>query len=182
MNARRTVTGILSIAIAIGVNWAFLAAQEDLPGDRRERVLERIEMMRMWKMTEELELTEETGAVLFPFLREIDEERKGVEDDRRDVIRELRATLRGENPDQDAINELLGRLEKIKDRSRELEDREYARIREILNPEQVARYFIFKREFEREIRDVIFRARRDEPPKGVPGRVEPPPREEERFR
>ena len=76
------------------------------------------------------------------------------------------------------INELLERLEKVRTELRSLDDREFKKVRDLLNPEQVARYIIFKQDFERDIRDVIFRARRRGPMVDVPERREPVPEEE----
>jgi Spy/CpxP family protein refolding chaperone len=144
------------LLISLSLISAPLFAQEDFPPDRRERVLERIEMMRMWKMTEDLELTEREGSILFPFLRELEQERKEFDRERRIVLHELRATVRGENPDHGVINELLEKLARIREELRRLDNREYEKVREVLNPEQVAR-----------------RSRQDEPRRNIPERREP---------
>jgi len=174
------VTVGLSLVLTLCAVRASLMAQEDLPGDRRERVMKRIEMMRMWKMTEDLNLTEREGSVLFPFLRGLEEERRGLDKERGRAMRELRATMRGENPDYVVINELLERIERARAELRRLDDREFEKVRDLLNPEQVARYIIFKQDFDRDIRDVIFRARRRDPAVDIPERRTPVP-EEDRF-
>lgn len=174
---KRHVTAIVGLLSAFGLypRGLSLIAQGDLPVDRRERVLERIEMMRMWKMTEDLDLTEREGAILFPFLRELEGERRALDEDRRRTMRELRATVRGENPDPDVVDDLLDRLVEIRKGQRRLEDRETEKIRELLGPERVARYLIFRQEFDRQIREVIFQARREGPRRDFPERIEPPP-------
>ncbi len=129
-------------------------------------------------MTEDLELTEDQGAILFPFFRGLNEERKTLNNERGRVMRELRATLEGENPDHGVIGGLVNRLEELRAGDRVLEDREFKRIRDVLNPELVARYIVFRQDFEREIREVILRARHPEPPGEIRERRENMPRED----
>jgi Spy/CpxP family protein refolding chaperone len=143
--------------------------------------MERIEMMRMWRMTEDLELTEEEGAALFPALRKIERERKELNRERGEIMRELRATLRGEHPDTDTLRDLLDRLERNRESARRLDDREADRVKSLLDPERVARYIVFQHDFEREIREIILQSRRHgsrhDAPERRPGRAfdRPPP-------
>ncbi len=171
MKANVTGEGILLIVFLTISSVTLLAAQDAAPEKRRDRVLDRIEMMRMWRMTDALNLTEEEGAALFPFLRDLDGKRRDLNEERGWVMRELRDTIKGENPDPEAVNGLIDRLTKVRAGIRDLEDRELKRVREILDPEQVARYIVFERDFEQEIRDLIFQARHpDELRRGREGR------------
>ncbi len=152
-----------------------MSGQRDVGGDRREKALERIEMMRMWRMTEDLDLTESEGALLFPLLKQLDEERKSLDLQHREVMAELRATARGDNPDPEVISRLLDRFRDVREKKNMLDEKEIEKVGKILNPERVARYVIFKQDFDREIRDVLFRARRRQPTGDVPvGREDRP--------
>jgi len=71
-------------------------------------------MMRLWKMTEDLDLSEPQGSAIFPFLRGLEENRSELNRERMRIMQELRATLRGDNPDRRVVDELLRRLDRIK--------------------------------------------------------------------
>lgn len=152
--------------LASGVTARALGAGEEPSREERDRAMERVEMMRMWRMTEDLNLTEEEGTALFPALREIEADRRVLNRERGETMRELRSTLRGEHPDLDATRTLLDRLEKNREKSRRLDDREYDRVKSLLDVERLGRYLLFQRDFEREIREVILRSGRPGPPRG----------------
>lgn len=123
--------------------------------EEREKVKERINMIRMWKMMEVLDLSREQSEQLFPVLERIEEKRRELFQDRGRTIRELRNTVKGENPDEDALRELMGRLEKNHEDLEGLYKEERSAVGKVLDIAQQARYLIFKENFERELRSII---------------------------
>jgi len=128
------------------------------PVEKRERIRERIETLRMWKMTKALDLDEATAARLFPLLNRYDKRRFRIERAVRKDMTELKRAL--DTRKMDELQEILQRLE---DRHRELQrlnDEEREEIKRILTPEQQARYVLFQYRFKRELREMIEKARR----------------------
>jgi hypothetical protein len=140
--------------------------------EEREKVKERIEMIRMWKMIEILDLSREQSEKLLPVLDEIEKKRKGLFEERGGFMVELKKTLRGENPDEDVLKALMGNLEKNRDELEVLNDSELSEVDKILTTVQQARYIIFKESFERELRGII-RDVREKNPAQRPPRDEP---------
>ncbi len=68
-----------------------------LPQSRDERQ-DRMEMMAMWRLTDELQLTTEQGARFFPDFREYRQTLKSLEEEKRNLAKEVR-TLARENDD-----------------------------------------------------------------------------------
>lgn len=126
-------------------------------GARKEKIRKRIETMKMWKLTQALDLDEKLASRLFPMLHEYDRKRDGVEREIRKEVDSLKAVI--ETHDEPAMKKIMASLEKKHDALRQLRDEERSRLREILTVEQQAKYLIFRMEFKREIRKMIAEAR-----------------------
>jgi hypothetical protein len=90
-----------------------------------------VEKIRMWRLTQELDLSTEQAAVLFPKLNELRKIEKNYNEEKRQVLVEL------------SRQKMEMQIEKTKE------------IMVILTPVQQARYLIFEDEFNREIREMI---------------------------
>ena len=124
-------------------------------GEEREKVKERIEMIRMWKMMDVLDLSREQSEKFLPALEEIENRRREIFQERVKTMKELRETVRGENPDESAVVDMMRRLEKNHDSLEALDKEERKEIADILTPVQQGRYIVFKENFERELRNII---------------------------
>ena len=147
--------GICSEGMAIS------AYGDDLEGppskEQREKVKKRIETMKMWKLTEALDLDEKTASRLFPMLNDYDKKREEVEREIRKDIDFLKEALQVK--DESRIKDLLEVLEKQHNTLKSLGDEERDSLREVLTIEQQARYLIFRMEFRREMRKMITEAK-----------------------
>jgi len=162
------ITGLATYGLAV-------ADMDDLggppPKGKHERIRERIETLRLWKLTKALDLDEVTASRLFPLLNRYDKKRFRIEKAVRKDMGDLKRAL--EDGNRNEIQEILQRLE---DRHRELQrlnNEEMAEIKKILTPEQQARYVLFQYRFKREMRKMIEKARarrlRGLPPQEPPG-------------
>jgi Spy/CpxP family protein refolding chaperone len=139
-----------------------LASAQTSPGRQgafRDRLRENLNHLRLLRMTEALDLTEEQTAKIYPVAARIEKEKA-------EIIRELRAKMqelrdfvsKADAKDQDlaarvkAIRQLrLG----LQQKDREFEDFLEANLTEI----QAAKYVIFLADFNRTIGDKLNRAR-----------------------
>lgn len=143
--------------------------------EQMEKVRNRIETLRMWKLTKALDLDEKISAQLFPALNKHDKKRADVESAMRDNMRELRESLRNKRESQ-----LKGVLERIEQNHRSMQsikDAEWEELKGILSTEQQAKFILFQQEFNREIKKIIdeTRGRRQERlRKDARGRPAPP--------
>ena len=158
---------VLSCALAaalIGVPAAMCPAQQQPAGDfdmpppdQMERIEKKIESLRMWKVTQALDLDEKGSAALFPLLNEFNKRRVAAERAMQQNVHGLKKALTGK-----AAGELPGLLDEIEKMHRELQkvkDDERAAIKKVLSVEQQAKYVLFQLDFEREIRKLIEEAR-----------------------
>lgn len=122
-----------------------------------EKVRKRMETLRMWRLTEALNLDEKASAQIFPILNRFDKKRYELEDFLREGMRDLRESLRNKKEEQ--IKKILNKLEQDHRALQSLKQDEWAELKKVLTVEQQARFIIFLTEFEREVRRLIAEAR-----------------------
>ena len=113
-----------------------------------------IEKIRIWRLTQELDLSTEQTAVLFPKLNELRKIERTFNEQKQQILARLKTLLDGNAPD-DALTQILSRYETLNRQKIEMQIKILQQIRDILTPEQQARYLIFEDEFNREIREMI---------------------------
>jgi len=153
MNMRR-FAGILSALLLIGlVQVPLLLGDEGVTRERDlTRIRKKVEALRAWQLTEELNLDEETSSRLFPAMNEADQERWEIEASNRKLMREMSRSLQGPNPDSKRINKILNELMENRRELARVEEKHIERVREILSPADTARYLLFQIKFQREIK------------------------------
>ncbi|MEO0190474.1 MAG: hypothetical protein ABIL70_07640 [candidate division WOR-3 bacterium] len=122
-----------------------------------------IEKVRIYKLTEALDLTTEQATRFFPKLKEMRKSEQEFQKERIKLVKELKALIEA-NAQESEIIKILNRYSEIHkkrmiDHARELEG-----LKEVLTPLQQAKFLIFQEEFEREIRNLIREVRKRHPP------------------
>ncbi len=145
---------IFALLLTAGAANAAPSAGDPSPRDL-ERVRKKVENLRVWQLTEELDLSEAASSRLFPVMREADQDRLRIEAQNRDLVRELNQELRQETVDQGKIDRILDRLVKNRGEITQVEERHIRKVRDILSAEDTARYILFTIRFQREIRERI---------------------------
>ncbi len=149
------------ILLAFGLTAGFAAAQTGPGAGPRAREIRRnIHTLRLVRMTEALELTEEQTARIFPELSRVEKEKAALQQRIADRIRDLRGLL--EKPMEGdeagllaAVREVRGWREDIARKDAEIEvflDAE-------LSPVQKARYILFSVDFYRRLGERLDRLR-----------------------
>ncbi len=129
--------------------------------EQMEKVRKRIETLKMWRLTDALNLDEKTSSQIFPLISKYDKKRIEAEQSLRNGMKELREFLKEKRE-----GNLKGILDKIEENHKALQrikEEEWAELKKILTVEQQARFIIFQQEFEREIRKIIAEVRERRP-------------------
>jgi Spy/CpxP family protein refolding chaperone len=175
MNRKWGVATLLAVVIV------FAAVTADAwPGDgkrrgdgprERDKMRERIGMMMMWRLTDVLELDQETAAKVFPLMREYDEQQRNLRDKRRDIVKKLQDTLDQEKSDPTALTGLIGEFKQNERDMVEMRNKRLDALSEVLSDEQVAKLIVCIPQFEHEMRGMM-RHGRDarEMRRSMPGR------------
>jgi predicted RNase H-like nuclease (RuvC/YqgF family) len=141
---------------------AILAAAQSQPGrggPNRERLRENLHHLRLLRMTEALDLTEEQTAKIYPYASRIEKEKAAIVRELGAEMAELRQLVEEAQPKDE---DLAARVEVIRQLRRRLQEKdlEFEKFLQAnLSEIQVARYVIFQADFNRVMGDRLNRAR-----------------------
>jgi Spy/CpxP family protein refolding chaperone len=170
---RRTLT--ITVGLVLIVAFAASAFAEE---GRRADAMKRIEMIRIWRLTESLNLTANEGAKIFPILQRFDKQFQEKMQTKEELVDQLVGELGKDAINAAKLTSLSERILKLEDESMEVRKAMYKELREIMTPEQLARYMIFEVSFQREIDEIIQQVRKN--PTGISIRkfrkTNPPPK------
>ncbi len=134
----------------LGVSITWLTALS-LKEDRARRL---IEMVKLWRLQEELSLEEEEAVILFKLVKEKDSLRIELIKKKRALFKEIKQLLDKKSPSKkikEKIKEVREKEKYYREKMDEIEDK----IEKTLPPEKYARYLLFNERFEREVREII---------------------------
>ena len=176
MSTRRWLVTLL---LLLGLSCAATAAaQGRLPGgpppdapppgsEEWQEMMDRIATVRIFKLTQALDLDDETAIRLSRYLKDRDEERMEATAQRGRMARDIREFLAGGAADGDRAKELLDEAMELETRAHDLERELIVGLEEVLTPSQQLRFILANREFDREVRQMI-REHHQEGRKGPP--------------
>jgi Spy/CpxP family protein refolding chaperone len=122
---------------------------------KRERLREEIETMKMWKMLEILDLSEEQSNNFLPAWRELQKAQKFFREKREDLLKSLELVLGEEKPDEGKIKDILRQLEKERVQLEEVQQRFRQKAQEVLTLEQQVKLLLFEDRFEKRMMEII---------------------------
>jgi len=131
------------------------------PGEKDPRAI--IEKVRIYLLTEKLDLSEEQAVKFFPKLNDLRKAEEDFQKERMDIIAKLETQVRDKASEKDLLQTLNGfeNLIKMKaDKDKKIRDD----LRVLLTPVQQVKFLIFQTKFEQEIRDMIREIRGNRPP------------------
>ena len=163
MSAKNTIW-IFILSLILGSFPAWADPWKEMK-DPHEKSWERIQMMKVWKLTETLKLDRESVARFIAVNNYYEEARKKVHRDFREDIQKVRNMLQGTNPSERELKDLVIRLKNRKKEMNDLENKQLEEEMNLLKPEQQARYFLFQIDFRREMEDMIREIQGERPPR-----------------
>jgi hypothetical protein len=164
---RKLFLGTLIGCLLFGTS-TLLAQPLGDPQDPREKSRERIQMVKMLKLTEALRLDREAAARFFVVNGQFEETKRRLRGDLHQDIERLRHLTRNLNAPEKELRETVLR---IKNRRKDLNDLSLKQLEDELNllrPDQQARYVLFTIDFRREIDDIVREVRDERPPAARP--------------
>jgi Spy/CpxP family protein refolding chaperone len=139
------------VLIAWGVT---LVAQppEPPPLPDRDQPARRMELMAIWKLTEDLQLTEQQAEQFFPRLREHREALNQIEKERREVMRKmLEKVERGEEVTEEEFAASLQTFQVLAQKKLDLQIQFLAGTKDMLTPAQRVKLAVFQERFKQDI-------------------------------
>jgi hypothetical protein len=127
-------------------------------GQNRERVRDNLATLRLLRLTQALDLTEEQTAKIFPTINRIEKGKARIQKDLSAEIRNLRVLLQDPAAKDDKILPLLKSLKEGRQAVRALDGELEAFLEANLTTSQSAKYVLFNIEFMRNLTDAVNRA------------------------
>jgi len=129
--------------------------QEPPPPEKREQLRRDIENMRIWKMTQYLELSTEQSTKFFPIFNDFQRKREALEEERGEMMRRLGELVESEEEHESEIKRLMSGLAKNRERMVSRQDEFRREAAKVLSLKQQAKLVLFEEHFKREIRGMI---------------------------
>jgi len=128
----------------------------------KARLRERIDCMKMCRITEVLNLDEETSQKLFPLMNKFQEQRHQLRRQRADLMKQLRNELAKQPADAAALKGTMDAFKRNQIEMAETRNKQLDELGTVLTQEQVAKLVLFMPRFERNMKDLMHdvRARR----------------------
>jgi Spy/CpxP family protein refolding chaperone len=151
------------VALALLVPALAFAQDRDGPPPKEDRaeIEQRIQMMRVFALTEALELDEATAVKLFPYLREGDASMRELHEKQRDAKRKLRKLVESADVDDATLDAIVGDIASIEIELTKARKTQFMGLKQILTPEQRGKFFVAQARFDREIRQRLREVRRE---------------------
>jgi len=127
------------------------------PPDKPGKMKEKVESLRVWKLLETLDLTEEQANSFLPAYREFQKSEGKYSQTRRELLDQLQKSL--ENNDQKKISDLVAKLKQNRLQMEQDRVQFLTRIDKMLSPEQQAKFLLFQNRFEGRVRAEIMELR-----------------------
>jgi Skp family chaperone for outer membrane proteins len=169
MSLKNTLlTFFLFLILGSSLGWAQSGREIKNP---HEMAQERIQMIKMYRLTETLKLDREETAKFFAITNQYEENKRKLRRELHDDIQRLRNLMREVHPQDKELREVLAR---IKTKDKDLRDIKLKQDEEeinLLKPEQQARYILFQIDFRRDMENMIreIREERSRRPGSEPG-------------
>lgn len=163
MSVKHTIW-IFLLFLILGSSMAFAQSWKEVK-DPREKSRERIQMMKLWRLTEVLKLDKEGAARFFTVNNYYEETKKKAHRDFHEDIQRVRNVLRDMNPPERELRDMVLRLKNRKKEMNDLENKQLEEEMNLLRPEQQARYLLFQIDFRREMDDIIREVQGERPPR-----------------
>ena len=116
---------------------------------------DRLEMMKMWKLTDELNLTEEQADKFFPKYRALMSDMEDVKKQKGDLMKQIGELSEEKEVDRGKLNSLVKQTSDLEKKKLDLKLEFYNETGKIFTPEQQARYVVFERKFKKELKKGI---------------------------
>jgi len=157
MNKKRSLV-VLALMFLMG-GLVLSAQPRDLKLSARLRIRENIHRLRLLRLTEAVDLSEEQAAKVYPAASRVEKEKAGILKAIESEMGALKALLEVESPDEARLSAGMAKIKELR-LSLQAKDREFEDLLEQnLSPVQRAKYVLFSARFYRHVAAGLKRAR-----------------------
>lgn len=130
-------------------------------GPMREKVRERIKTIKVWKLTEDLNLSQSQSEKFFPIYNRFFDKWEEIEQQKREIIRRLDELTLKEKTDDSEIGRQLDRLDSLDQEVRVLKVKLRGDLKDVLSERQIGRLYVFELRFLQQMQEIMRDVRRE---------------------
>ncbi len=136
--------------------------RRNLSPEQRKALKKRIHQLKMWKLTERLNLTEDQSTRFFPRYNKYQDEVFVNFEKMHQLMARLRE-LKESNSDSKKIDDTVNEILNTQAQNHEILQKHVKKFRDVLSASQVAELIVFERDFSRDLRGLLNRPRPPRP-------------------
>jgi hypothetical protein len=133
-------------------------AVKDALNQERERVKQRIDMIRLWGLIAELGLDAEKAKIFFPIMYQYQRRKNLLAKKVYDIKMRMAGVLSKDGASPEEVQKLIDEYCAMASEQTKLTQEELSRLSEVLTPRQQAQYILFGDRFNRELTFIIRQA------------------------
>jgi Spy/CpxP family protein refolding chaperone len=124
-------------------------------GPNRRHIRERIKTVKIWKLTEELNLSSKQSEQFFPLYNQFQDDRQQIDSNRMETLQKLDELTSTENPSDSEINSLLQKLDDYDAQMNAKQIRFREKLKGIITTRQIGRLYVFEIKFQNQMREIV---------------------------
>lgn len=139
-----------------------IAAQEAQPGakiESRDEAMQRLEMVRLYRLVELLELDQDQAAQLFPIFRKYDQQFRQIGETLELTTIAIRTELQKPQPDATLLRQYTDDYVALEQQAFDVRSEQYKELKTNLTEEQTAKYLLFEKQFQDEMNRLLYDVR-----------------------
>ena len=114
----------------------------------RQRILEKIETIKMWKLMDALNLDSKTALKVFPIIKEMDQKRLQLREKKHKILQQINQIIQNGKINQN-IDTLASKLFALKTEISNISREEYQKLKSVFSERQLAEFLLFQQRFRR---------------------------------
>lgn len=133
------------------------------PGNRREKLREKLETMRNWKIIDEFNLDDAKAKKVFTILKETDDERAKLLQKRQESNKKLKEISSNINASEAEINSAIQESLNVNVDIAKIRQKEINNLKTVFSPKELIRYMMLQEQLMREIGQMMKNKMPDRP-------------------
>ena len=134
--------------------WAQQDQKQDSPA-RRDEAIHRLEMVRLYRLVELLDLNSDESARLFPVIQKYDQQFREIMEQKEQAYVKLNELVKQANPAESETNRTVDEILSLEQKAMKVRESEYRDLRRQLNAEQTAKFLLFEKRFQVELQRLL---------------------------
>jgi Spy/CpxP family protein refolding chaperone len=144
------------LVIPASFAWTQDQSQQSQPANsRRDDAIHRLEMVRLYRLVELLELNSEESARLFPVIQKYDQQFREIMEQKEQAYAKLNELVKQTSAADSDINRTVDEVLNLEQKAMKIRESEYRELRKQLTADQTAKFLLFEKRFQVELQRLL---------------------------